>query len=184
MQPGGKKLKNLGNVFLFYPEKSSPSGHLLQAEQAGKGCLEEFEDLLQPIAIEKYFESLFYMKGEKGLDSKDILRDLSALKFETVSKNFQIINEVSYPVLVPYGEGKKYITELMEMSEYETPDFKKLQRYFLNVRMDAYKKLLSTHNIINFRDYFGILQNENLYNSETGLSADNLYFHSPEELIL
>jgi CRISPR-associated endonuclease/helicase Cas3 len=178
------RLKQSGNVFLFYPEKSSPSGHLLQADQAGRGCMEEFEDLLHPKAIEKYFESLFYMKGEKGLDSKDILRDLSALKFETVSNNFQIINELSYPVLVPYGEGKKYVTELMEMSEYETPDFKKIQRYLLNVRMDAYKKLLRSHNIINFRDYFGILQNENLYNSETGLSADNLYFHTPEELIL
>ena len=178
------KLKNPGDVFLFFPEKSSPSGHLLQAEQAGMGCMEEFEDLLHPRAIEKYFETLFYMKGEKGLDSKDILRDLSALKFETVSKNFQIINELSYPVLVPYGEGKKYISELMEMSEYETPDFKKLQRYLLNVRTDAYKKLLNSHNIINFRDYFGILQNENLYNYETGLSGENLYFHSPEELIL
>lgn len=163
----GKRDK-LGDVFVFEPIQKSPSGHLKQAENAGRVCLNQFDETLQPDAYKKYFEELFWIKGEKGLDKKEIENHLKPnMKFKEISDEFQLIDDFTFPVIVPYKKGKEIIEKMKYSIDYKL--LRQSQRYIVNIRSDAYKILKTKKLIREIDNTISILEIESLYNETTGL---------------
>jgi CRISPR-associated endonuclease/helicase Cas3 len=172
-----------GDVFLFHPEKNSPQGHLRQTEDAGKACIHDFEEIIQPDAFKQYFNELFWRKGD-SLDKYRIETLKENLYFEEINEKFKLINEDSKPVIVPYKNGKEIIESLRRVANNkEYIDYKiiqKAQRYIVNVRIEQYEKFRKEEIIKEVDNTIAILNSENYYDHFLGL-IDTL---KPEDCIL
>ncbi|EKO59403.1 CRISPR-associated helicase Cas3 [Leptospira kirschneri str. H2] len=165
--------EKLGEVFLFKPEQDPPAGHLLQTEQASRDCIKNFEELIHPDTLKQYFNTLFWLKQDKGLDKEEIEKDKRSFQFETINKNFKLIDEDSRPVIVPYKEGKDLIVQLQNsVIQNNFLDYKlirKSQRYTVNLKTNLYNKLLSERIISEIEGIIGILTFDSYYHNDLGI---------------
>lgn len=165
--------EKLGEVFLFHPQQDPPSGHLLQTKQACEDCIKNFEELIHPDTLKQYFNTLFWLKQHKGLDKEEIEKDKRSFQFETINKNFKLIDKDSRPVIVPYKEGKDLIVQLQNsVVQNNFVDYKlirKSQRYTVNLKTNLYNKLLSEGIISEIEGIIGILNFDSYYHNDLGI---------------
>lgn len=117
------------------------------------------------------------------MDKQDISHKTQVLQLEEIAKVFKIIDDDSFPVLVPYKEGS-HIIKSIEKNPYDLSILRKAQRYIVNVRYEPYKRLRDSGNITEIDGKIGILTNKELYDENLGLSSGNSFSYTPEELIL
>lgn len=139
-----------GQVFIFRPplEYDKLQGDLKNARDAGQYILkEEFgEKALCLEAYEKYFERLWHIIKEEQLDAKGIEEKLKELDFQTVAKDFKIIEENGemLSVLVPFGNGKEHIEKLENNEFFPNHKFRRrLNRYIVNMPAKEIRRLMS-----------------------------------------
>ena len=176
--------------------------------QAGKTHAERVfrdfagQDILQPAAMERYFEYYFYQRSDemsysvKNSTTGSLLDWLSdnALNpygeknnkrskplpllmqsFKSAGRAFQTIDAPTHAVIVPYGEGAELIAKLCgEWDPKEMYDAKKkAQRYSVNVFPNVWDKLQKENALYETIEGSGIYYlNERYYNDEFGLSLD------------
>jgi len=197
-----------GDVFVFNGETPPPPGHLRQAAQSGESALQKHcEDPLSLEAITDYFQD-FYNKRSlsnrsdvNGLDEKGIKRMTepkkhSQIPFKNIAEAFQIIEEQTFSVIVPYGKkGKQLIQELRDWAEkikYGTEESflsrelqKRAQRFSVQLRKGPFEELLKARVL---DDLFGdgqyqILVNSDIYKESVGLCPDYPQFMKTESTI-
>ena len=176
--------------------------------QAGKTHAERVfrdfagQDILQPAAMERYFEYYFYQRSDemayfiKNSATGSLLDWLSdnALNpygeknnkrskplpllmqsFKSAGRAFQAIDAPTHAVIVPYGEGTELIAKLCgEWDPKEMYDAKKkAQRYSVNVFPNVWDKLQKENALHETIEGSGIYYlKERYYNDEFGLSLD------------
>lgn len=176
--------------------------------QAGKTHAERVfrdfvgQDILQPAAMERYFEYYFYQRSDEMSYSVknsatgsllDWLSDnalnpygeknnkrskplpLLMQSFKSAGRAFQAIDAPTRAVIVPYGEGAKLIAKLCgEWDPKEMYDAKKkAQRYSVNVFPNVWDKLQKENALHETIEGSGIYYlKERYYNDEFGLSLD------------
>ena len=176
--------------------------------QAGKTHAERVfrdfagQDILQPAAMERYFEYYFYQRSDEMAYSiknsatgslLDWLSDnalnpygeknnkrskplpLLMQSFKSAGRAFQAIDAPTHAVIVPYGEGAELIAKLCgEWDPKEMYDAKKkAQRYSVNVFPNVWDKLQKENALYETIEGSGIYYlNERYYNDEFGLSLD------------
>ena len=176
--------------------------------QAGKTHAERVfrdfagQDILQPAAMERYFEYYFYQRSDEMAYSiknsatgslLDWLSDnalnpygeknnkrskplpLLMQSFKSAGRAFQAIDAPTHAVIVPYGEGAELIAKLCgEWDPKEMYDAKKkAQRYSVNVFPNVWDKLQKENALHETIEGSGIYYlNERYYNDEFGLSLD------------
>ena len=176
--------------------------------QAGKTHTERVfrdfvgQDILQPVAMERYFEYYFYQRSDEMSYSVknsatgsllDWLSDnalnpygeknnkrskplpLLMQSFKSAGRAFQAIDAPTRAVIVPYGEGAKLIAKLCgEWDPKEMYDAKKkAQRYSVNVFPNVWDKLQKENALHETIEGSGIYYlKERYYNDEFGLSLD------------
>ena len=176
--------------------------------QAGKTHTERVfrdfagQDILQPAAMERYFEYYFYQRSDEMSYSVknsatgsllDWLSDnalnpygeknnkrnkplpLLMQSFKSAGRVFQAIDAPTHAVIVPYGEGVELIAKLCgEWAPKEMYDAKKkAQRYSVNVFPNVWDKLQKENALHETIQGSGIYYlNERYYNDEFGLSLD------------
>ena len=176
--------------------------------QAGKTHTERVfrdfagQDILQPAAMERYFEYYFYQRSDEMSYSVknsatgsllDWLSDnalnpygeknnkrnkplpLLMQSFKSAGRVFQAIDAPTHAVIVPYGEGVELIAKLCgEWDPKEMYDAtKKAQRYSVNVFPNVWDKLQKENALHETIEGSGIYYlNERYYNDEFGLSLD------------
>ena len=176
--------------------------------QAGKTHAERVfrdfagQDILQPAAMERYFEYYFYQRSDEMAYSiknsatgslLDWLSDnalnpygeknnkrskplpLLMQSFKSAGRAFQAIDAPTHAVIVPYGEGAELIAKLCgEWDPKEMYDAKKkAQRYSVNVFPNVWDKLQKENALHETIEGSGIYYlNERHYNDEFGLSLD------------
>ena len=176
--------------------------------QAGKTHAERVfrdfagQDILQPAAMERYFEYYFYQRsdemsysvknsatgslldwlsdnalnpyGEKN-DKRSKPLPLLMQSFKSAGRAFQAIDAPTHAVIVPYGEGAELIVKLCgEWDPKKMYDAKKkAQRYSVNVFPNVWDKLQKENALHETIEGSGIYYlNERYYNDEFGLSLD------------
>ena len=176
--------------------------------QAGKTHAERVfrdfagQDILQPAAMERYFEYYFYQRSDEMSYSVknsatgsllDWLSDnalnpygeknnkrskplpLLMQSFKSAGRAFQAIDAPTHAVIVPYGEGAELIAKLCgEWDPKEMYDAKKkAQRYSVNVFPNVWDKLQKENALHETIEGSGIYYlQERYYNDEFGLSLD------------
>ena len=176
--------------------------------QAGKNHAERVfrdfagQDILQPAAMERYFEYYFYQRSDemsysvKNSTTGSLLDWLSdnALNpygeknnkrskplpllmqsFKSAGRAFQTIDAPTHAVIVPYGEGAELIAKLC--GEWDPKEMhrtlQKAQRYSVNVFPNVWDKLQKENALHETIEGSGIYYlNERYYNDEFGLSLD------------
>ena len=176
--------------------------------QAGKTHAERVfrdfagQDILQPAAMERYFEYYFYQRsdemsysvknsatgslldwlsdnalnpyGEKN-DKRSKPLPLLMQSFKSAGRAFQAIDAPTHAVIVPYGEGAELIAKLC--GEWDPKEMhrtlQKAQRYSVNVFPNVWDKLQKENALHETIEGSGIYYlNERYYNDEFGLSLD------------
>ena len=176
--------------------------------QAGKTYAERVfrdfagQDILQPAAMERYFEYSFYQRSDEMSYSVknsatgsllDWLSDnalnpygeknnkrnkpfpLLMQSFKSAGRAFQAIDAPTHAVIVPYGEGAELIAKLC--GEWDPKEMhrtlQKAQRYSVNVFPNVWGKLQKENALHETIEGSGIYYlNERYYNDEFGLSLD------------
>ena len=176
--------------------------------QAGKTHAERVfrdfagQDILQPAAMERYFEYYFYQRsdemsysvknsatgslldwlsdnalnpyGEKN-DKRSKPLPLLMQSFKSAGRAFQAIDAPTHAVIVPYGEGAELIAKLC--GEWDPKEMhrtlQKAQRYSVNVFPNVWGKLQKENALHETIEGSGIYYlKERYYNDEFGLSLD------------
>ena len=176
--------------------------------QAGKTHAERVfrdfagQDILQPAAMERYFEYYFYQRSNEMVyliqnsatgSLLDWLSDnalnpyseknnkrskqfpLLMQSFKSAGRAFQAINAPTHAVIVPYGEGAELIAKLCgEWNPQEMyHTLQKAQRYSVNVFPKVWDKLQKENALHETIEGSGIYYlKERHYNDEFGLSLD------------
>ena len=176
--------------------------------QAGKTHAERVfrdfagQDILQPAAMERYFEYYFYQRSDEMAYSiknsatgslLDWLSDnalnpygeknnkrskplpLLMQSFKSAGRAFQAIDAPTHAVIVPYGEGAELIAKLC--GEWDPKEMhrtlQKAQRYSVNVFPNVWDKLQKENALHETIEGSGIYYlKERYYNDEFGLSLD------------
>ena len=176
--------------------------------QAGKNHAERVfrdftgQDILQPAAMQRYFEYYFYQRSDEMIYSVknsatgsllDWLSDnalnpygekndkrskplpLLMQSFKSAGRAFQAIDAPTHAVIVPYGEGAELIAKLC--GEWDPKEMhrtlQKAQRYSVNVFPNVWGKLQKENALHETIEGSGIYYlNERYYNDEFGLSLD------------
>ncbi|MCG3179510.1 MAG: hypothetical protein BIFFINMI_01846 [Phycisphaerae bacterium] len=173
-----------GRVVAFDTDQPPPPGHLRQSAQtAGEliglpGC----QDLLGLEAIERYFR-LYYWKRQDLWDKHQIMacfrqsNGLPISDFHEAARLFRFIKDDTTPIIIPWGHQGRSLVEELRGDPFPGRDLRRrLQRFTVQVRDRHIEWLQSRGALDPVHDQFHILNKENLYAGDTGLSlAGDMY---------
>jgi CRISPR-associated endonuclease/helicase Cas3 len=182
------KLSEGGQVYVFWPETGLPHGHLRQTAETAEAVIRHHDDPLSLEAIEEYFQSLYWMRGEK-LDEYHILDDLDEGKrkgdfpFREVDKKFKIIKDGMEPIIIPWNEDAEKIIRGLRYAEYPAKFARKAQRFVVQVPPRVLSSLEHAGSVERLHDQYCVLVNMDLYQDDLGLCPEDPTFHKVESLI-
>lgn len=135
-----ERLLETGRVIIFQPPSQPPPGVLRKATEVTMNLIRSTgEQSLDPFdcnSVERFFASLYYLSDN---DSKSIATLTSQLKFDTIAKEFRLIeDDYLYAVVVPYGESLSLIDQAK--TSVGTPTFKQIMRQLQRYVVQIYSK--------------------------------------------
>jgi CRISPR-associated endonuclease/helicase Cas3 len=183
VQAAGRVNRNknnpLGDVFVFAPEtpfiKKTPA-FIKQGASVAESILRDYgndPDSIQ--AINAYFSLLYTLQDKGAFDAKRILslfdKQTGELDFDfkTAAENFNLIENNTVAVVIPYNEEAK---KLLEQARYHPYPFKfarQLQMYTVNIYEKEFEVLQSKGAIETCNDTYEVLNNMDYYDGNTGL---------------
>lgn len=192
-----------GDVFVFEPAEGDgrkPPPEIAQFAFAARSVMRRHKDPTSLEAIHCYFRELYWLKGEDALDAKHILRLLRERQrsldfpFETIAREFRLIETAMVPVIVPYrgedGDDRRVERMIKELEWGERPFriARLLQPYLVQIPPLARNALLSAGAAravaeSEFDMQFVVLTNLDLYRPDVGLTWDDPTFREPEGLL-
>jgi CRISPR-associated endonuclease/helicase Cas3 len=183
------KLSQDGELFVFTPEVALPPDHFRHAADTTEMVMRHNDDPLSLAAVETYFRTLFWMKGDK-LDTHQILSVLTEgdkygdYPFRYIAEKYKIIENVMDTVIIPWNDTARRIIQELRYSDFPTAAARKAQRFTVQVPRHVLAHLLSVGSVERIHDQFNILINEDIYKSDVGLCPEDPTFHEVENLIV
>jgi CRISPR-associated endonuclease/helicase Cas3 len=186
-------LKCNGTTVVFIPPSQIPRGHLAQAADIGQEVMTRHKNnLLSPAAIKVFFDQLYWLKGDEGLDRKEILKLLPPnktleYKFRTAAGLFRLIDEKYLPVIVQYKGSMKLLDELRCNPWNARKLIRGLQRYVVNLSEKVHREMQHAGHIQEFKGFEGIYIQETtgIYREDIGFcQPSDKGFLNPDDLII
>ncbi len=176
-------------VWVFEPTDVRLRGYLESVASTAREVIPDFDDLLDPDAVTRYFE-LHYWKqeGENRWDDKQVMQcfptpvEKFAFDFRTAAKRFGMIDDVSKPIFVPYDADGAKLIERLRNGEPSRRALQGLQRYTVGVYEPVYNAMLGS-DVEELAGGFAVLINGDVYDDQLGLRIDRLGHHEPESLM-
>ena len=155
-------------VHIFRSEAKAPR-MLEQNIAATERIMQRHKQIDSPEAIHDYFEFLLYtLKNEHQLDEKEIIRCINKLMFETVAKQFHMIDGADYTIYIPVDKGAELIRKLR--SEGPSRELiRELGFYSVSVYHQYFEQMELSGRIEKISENAGILNDIGFYSQETGL---------------
>ncbi len=186
---------NRGKVFVFKGETLPPPGHLRQSAESGEKAIIQFsEDPLCLDALDYYFNDFYWKRSNThGMDSRDIVERLNncgikQIPFKDIARDFNIINQKTTSVLIPFDKEGEEVTEKLKNPYYfpDHDDYRTAQRISIQVLDKVLNILVGMGAVFDARGdgQFFILSNTDIYSKYTGLSIDDPQFIESEKLVL
>ncbi len=175
-----------GDVFVFEPAEVKLIGYLKSVAQTAREIAPDFDDLLDPEAVQKYFELHYWNQaGENKWDKtsdKGVMNcfpygNNMPFNFRTAAERFRMIEENGQTIYVPYKkEGEQLIQQLRD----DGPDrflLRKLQRY--SVTLHDHLFILMRPDIEMIHDQYPIMSNPSAYDEKLGVRVDRPGYIEP-----
>jgi len=176
-------------VWVFEPTDVKLFGYLKSVASLAGEIIPDFDDLLDPVAVERYFE-LHYWKqaGDNRWDKNRVMdcfptpAQKFAFDFRTAAERFRMIEDATKPVFVPYGKEGKKLTEQLRADGPSRPLLRRLQRYTVGVYEQIYNQMVGS-DVEELPDGYAVLINRDIYDEQLGLRVDRAGYQDPESLI-
>ena len=193
----GKRALEASEVLVFQtenPDWKAPQ-ELQQFAQAAREVLRNTSgDPLAPDAITRYFQQLYWQKGERELDKADLLAQiesqrLEGIPFEMLADKFRMIDSVQCPVIIPFDEIAEAALNALEFADGCGELARQLQPYIVQLPRQGYEALLKVGAIQpvapeRYGEQFMQLVNPDLYHARYGLYWENPSFMSIVRTVL
>ncbi len=149
---------------------------------AAREALEEDREPAAPETMARYFHSLRGLTGDV-LDKQGVIKAFTQgiegceFPFRTVAETFHLIDQNTYTVYIPYGEGATLLRQLQD-GECSKGLYRKLGRYAVSVYDKHFQALhhagalLTAREVPTLDDDSAILTDLTLYSETMGLSLE------------
>lgn len=172
----GKRPVDESVVSVFRLEDSHVT-YLAQNIAAFQWMQQQFEDLGDVKAVSSYFRFYRELLGEENLDIREVMqsfergRDGRIFPFQTVAKDFHLMQNETTAVYIPLGEGEMLVNQVI-LGEYDRNTFRRLGQYGVNVFPNHLKALLEGGSLKQLDNEIYVLHDLQQYNEDTGLQMD------------
>lgn len=159
------------SIVTIFDSETAPPPLFSQEIAAAQIAMKDHAVLSDSSAIQAYYQNLFAWKGKDALDQAGILDRISevAFSFDTIAKDFKLINDHNKTVYIPLEEGAE-LTALLRQGKYSPSLYRKLNQYAVNIFEKHYDALLHAGDLEVLPDGSAVLSNLDLYSKDTGLS--------------
>lgn len=146
---------------------------------AAREALGEGRDPAAPETMARYFRSLRSLTGD-ALDKQGVIKAFTQgiegceFPFRTVAEKFHLIDQNTYTIYIPYGEGAALLQRLQD-GECSRELYRKLGRYAVSVYDKHFQALYHTGALLTvpaLDSNSAILTDMGLYNELMGLSLE------------
>ena len=173
----GKRSANESIVTIFTDDEI-PAPTLFRTNiGAAVEALAGGKDPGDPESIHRYFTACRSLVGD-NLDKANVVAHLRNgisgcnLPFETVARDFRLIDQATKTVYIPLEGGKELCDRLLSgCADLEI--YRKAGRYSVSIYEQHYQTLLSSGDILPLDEESGILIDPALYSKQTGLSMQS-----------
>ncbi len=173
--------RNVSELFIFEPKsefvKRTPR-YISQAVEVSRMVLRSYADAPISIpAIEAYFRQLYNLQDPQvSFDYKHIMDCFhdgkGRFKFETAARLFQIIEDITETVIIPYSQEAIVLIEELKYTQFPSSTLRKLQPYTVSIYQGEFDALSSKGVIQTIADLYAVLDVsyfEQYYHPDTGL---------------
>ena len=172
--------RGVSEMFVFEPKsefiKRTPSFLKQTAEVARMVLRDHAEAPISIPAIQAFFGQLYNLQNPQAFDVKRILDCFDSQEgkfaFETAARAFQIIEDPTETVIIPYNEEAERLIEELKYTEYPFSTLRKLQPYTVSIYKGEFDKLSSKGVISTIDDTYHFLNPDALheyYDPQRGL---------------
>ncbi|MCA2000435.1 MAG: CRISPR-associated helicase Cas3' [Chloroflexi bacterium] len=173
--------RGMSEMFVFEPKsefiKRMPSFLKQTAEVARMVLRDHAKAPISIPAIKAFFERLYDLQDPNiSFDIKRIMECFDSaearFKFETAARAFQIIEDPTETVIIPYDEEAKELIEKLKDALYPSKILRGLQPYTVSIFEGEFDKLSSKGVILTIDDTYHVLNPDSMreyYDPERGL---------------
>lgn len=130
---------NKGDVVIFNPQdgKVPPGEYQTAVNETTKLLKRKNIDLHDPNIFIEYFQSLYQ---SSDTDAKKIQNSRKSLDYPEVARNFKLIPDDTYPIVINYSDRASSIIQRIKKRGLRSGDLRDLQPYFVNLRSREFKQ--------------------------------------------
>ncbi len=185
-----------GRFVVFRPEGARAWGHIAQAIGAAEATLRDhWERPFDPAAFERFFDELYWAKGEGALDKYRIAQllglgaegqregDLLDFRYRTAAERFRMIEDDQETLVVPYDRAARTGIAALRRDGPDRHLLRRLQPFTVPVVKSAMSRLREALAVEDI-DGVTVLTKEELYRPDVGLDLELLGGPSIEDLII
>lgn len=173
--------RGLSEMFVFEPNSKflpnkTPSFLKQTAAVARMVLRDHAEAPISIPAVQAFFGQLYNLQDPQAFDFKRIMDCFDdtegRFKFETAARAFQIIEDPTVTVIIPYEEEAKRLIEELKYTDYPFSTLRKLQPYTVSIFEGEFDKLSSKGVILTIEDTYHFLNPDAMqeyYDPQRGL---------------
>jgi CRISPR-associated endonuclease/helicase Cas3 len=185
-----------GRFVVFRPEGARAWGHIAQAIEAAEATLRlHGERPFDPAAFDRFFDELYWAKGEEALDKYRIAQLLGLgierrregdpldFSYRTAAERFRMIEDDQETLVVPYDRTAGAAIEALRRDGPDRYLLRRIQPFTVPVVKSAMSRLREALAVEDI-DGVTVLTKEELYRPDVGLDLELLGGPSVEDLIV
>lgn len=169
----------ISDAYVFSFNHPLPPGTLSKGSNTLKNMI-EVSDWFAPETMEDYFIRLY--RNSDTFDKAEVEKRMNPgeLYFETISKEFRLIDDKGINVVVNYEHSMELVHKIKDKGiSYDL--MKRLSKYMVNLRERDFKKLIKERLLDEVIEGIYVLSDREQYDVNTGLVTDN---HWLEEILI
>ena len=167
----GRRDASESEVVVFSLPNGVPKGMQPNAV-AAEIAMEGVDPIDESAVIHRYFDQLYWQKGDQAMDMKDMMKLCARPNMESIAKAFHLIESDTRIVYVPTEANAKDI-ELLNMGILSRGLMRRLGRSAVSVYPWDWKKLVEAGIIGEVAESIAVLKDQTAYDPACGLKMDS-----------
>jgi len=177
----------LGEVNVYEPEEkiSFRNAHLFRSVQIGGMIMKEYDDIISPEAVKRYFDVAY---EASNLDVSDMIGCFVKRKgelllqydFRQAAERFRLIDSDQMSIVISSEDNKEVIKRL-KYARFPSGLLRKLQQSTVSVYRYEFDKLKKDIKLEEIQEGIYVLSDTGLYDRSTGL---NIFYDNTNDILI